>query len=108
VSDITRRGDSSPFHPVPHLLFPNVNDVPEDMSGKVNAFFLSENMLVDVSAICINPIAVHVHFVSVGLTLLWSSGQSPWLQIQRFRVRCPVLPDFLRSTGIWNGIHSAS
>jgi hypothetical protein len=28
---------------------------------------------------------------------LWSSGQSSWLQIQRPRVRFPVLPDFLRS-----------
>ena len=26
---------------------------------------------------------------------LWSSGQSFWLQIQRFRVRSPALPDFL-------------
>ena len=25
---------------------------------------------------------------------LWSSGQSFWLQIQRFRVRFPALPDF--------------
>jgi hypothetical protein len=30
---------------------------------------------------------------------LWSSGQSFWLQIQRSRVRFPVLPDFLRSRG---------
>jgi hypothetical protein len=28
---------------------------------------------------------------------LWSSVQSFWLQIQRFRVRFPPLPDFLRS-----------
>jgi hypothetical protein len=28
---------------------------------------------------------------------LWSSGQSFWLQIQRSRVRFPVLPDFLSS-----------
>jgi hypothetical protein len=32
-------------------------------------------------------------------TLLWSSGQSSWLQIQRSLVRFPALPDFLRSSG---------
>ena len=31
--------------------------------------------------------------------LLWSSGQSFWLQIQRSRVRFPALPDFLSSSG---------
>jgi hypothetical protein len=30
--------------------------------------------------------------------ILWSSGQSSWLQIQRSRVRFPTLPDFLRSS----------
>jgi hypothetical protein len=30
---------------------------------------------------------------------LWSSGQSFWLQIQRFRVRFLALPDYLRSRG---------
>jgi hypothetical protein len=30
---------------------------------------------------------------------MWSSGQSSWLQIQRFRVLFPALPDFLRSSG---------
>jgi hypothetical protein len=30
---------------------------------------------------------------------LWSSGQSFWLRIQRFRVRFSALPDFLRRTG---------
>jgi hypothetical protein len=35
---------------------------------------------------------------------LWSSGQSSWLLIQRFRVRFPALPDFfLRSTGSGTG-----
>jgi hypothetical protein len=34
---------------------------------------------------------------------LWSSGQSSWLQIQRFRVLFPELPDFLRSSGSWTG-----
>jgi hypothetical protein len=29
---------------------------------------------------------------------LWSSGQSSWLQIQRFQIRFPGLPDFLRSS----------
>jgi hypothetical protein len=31
--------------------------------------------------------------------LLWSNGQSSWLQIQRFLVRSPALPDFLRRRG---------
>jgi hypothetical protein len=31
--------------------------------------------------------------------LLWSSGQSSWLQTQRSRVRFAVVPDFLRSSG---------
>jgi hypothetical protein len=35
--------------------------------------------------------------------LLWSSGQSSWLQIQRSRVRFPALPDFLRSSGSGTG-----
>ena len=34
---------------------------------------------------------------------LWSSGQSFWLQIQRSRVRSPVLPDFLSSSGSGTG-----
>jgi hypothetical protein len=34
---------------------------------------------------------------------LWSSGQSFWLQIQRYRVRFPELPDFLRSNGSGTG-----
>jgi hypothetical protein len=34
---------------------------------------------------------------------MWSSGQSSWLQIQRFRVRFPVLPDFLRNSGSGTG-----
>jgi hypothetical protein len=36
----------------------------------------------------------------VGLLIIppvWSGGQSFWLQIQRFRVRFPALPDFLSS-----------
>jgi hypothetical protein len=34
---------------------------------------------------------------------LWSSGQSSWLQIQRFRVRVLALHDFLRSSGSVTG-----
>jgi hypothetical protein len=34
---------------------------------------------------------------------LLSSGQSSWLQIQRFRVRFPSLPDFLSSNGSGTG-----
>jgi hypothetical protein len=30
---------------------------------------------------------------------LWSGGQNSWLQILRFRVRFPALPDFLSSSG---------
>jgi hypothetical protein len=32
-----------------------------------------------------------------------SSGHSSWLQIQRFRVRFPALPDFLRNGGSGTG-----
>jgi hypothetical protein len=35
--------------------------------------------------------------------LLWSSGQSFWLQIQRSQVQFPSLPDFLRSRGSGTG-----
>jgi hypothetical protein len=35
--------------------------------------------------------------------LLWSSGQSFWLQFQRFRVRFPELPDFVKSGGSETG-----
>jgi hypothetical protein len=35
--------------------------------------------------------------------LLWSSGQSTWLQIQRSRVLFPALPDFLKSSGCGMG-----
>ena len=35
--------------------------------------------------------------------LLWSSGQSFWLQIQRSRVLSPALPDFLSSSGSGTG-----
>ena len=34
---------------------------------------------------------------------LWSSGESFWLQVQRFRVRSPALPDFLSSSGSGTG-----
>jgi hypothetical protein len=34
---------------------------------------------------------------------LCSIGQSSWLQIQRFRVRFPALPDFLRNSGSGTG-----
>jgi hypothetical protein len=36
-------------------------------------------------------------------SILWSSGQSSWLQIQRSRVRFPALSDFLRSSGSETG-----
>jgi hypothetical protein len=34
---------------------------------------------------------------------LWSSGQTSWLQTQSSRVRFPVLPDFLSSSGSGTG-----
>jgi hypothetical protein len=34
---------------------------------------------------------------------LWYSGQSSWLQIQKYRVRFPALPDFLKSSGSGQG-----
>jgi hypothetical protein len=34
---------------------------------------------------------------------LWSSGQSSWLQIQRYRVPFPALPDFLGSSASTTG-----
>jgi hypothetical protein len=33
----------------------------------------------------------------------WSSVQSSWLQIQKFRVRFPALPDFLTNSGSGTG-----
>jgi archaellum component FlaF (FlaF/FlaG flagellin family) len=41
-------------------------------------------------------INVRIHFHRPPL---WSSGQSFWLHIQRFRVRFPTLQDFLKSMG---------
>ena len=35
--------------------------------------------------------------------ILWSSGQSFWLQIQRSRVPFPALPHFLSSSGSGTG-----
>jgi hypothetical protein len=35
--------------------------------------------------------------------LLWSSGQSSWIQIQRFRLQFPALSDFLRISGLERG-----
>jgi hypothetical protein len=35
--------------------------------------------------------------------MLWSSGQSSWLQIQRSRVLFPALQVFLRSSGSGTG-----
>jgi hypothetical protein len=34
---------------------------------------------------------------------LWFSGQSFWLQIQRYWVGFPALPDFMRSSGSKTG-----
>jgi hypothetical protein len=39
---------------------------------------------------------------------LLSSDQSSCLQIERSRVRFPALTHFLRCSGFWNGVHSAS
>jgi hypothetical protein len=45
---------------------------------------------------------------SISGPLMWSIGQSFWLQIQRTRVRFPALPNFMSRGGVWNGVHSAS
>jgi hypothetical protein len=37
-----------------------------------------------------------------------TSGQNVWLQILRSWVRFAALSDFLKSSGGWNGVHSAS
>jgi hypothetical protein len=42
---------------------------------------------------------IYVCYVGESRPPLWSSAQSSWLQIQRSRVRFPVLPDFMRSSG---------
>jgi hypothetical protein len=47
-------------------------------------------------------------FITIKITYwismpLWSSGQSSWLQIKRFRVWFPALPHFLRSSGSGTG-----
>jgi hypothetical protein len=47
--------------------------------------------------------AVFIHELNCPRPPLWSSGQSSWLQIQRFRVWFPVLPDFLRSIASGKG-----
>jgi hypothetical protein len=49
----------------------------------------------------LSPRIIHGWF-SVGPPL-WSSGHSPWLQIQKSRVRFLALPDFLRSNGSGTG-----
>jgi hypothetical protein len=44
-------------------------------------------------------IAFHFFYSNVLIgSPLWSSGQSSWLQIQRFRLRFPALPGFLRNS----------
>nr|CAD7262048.1 unnamed protein product [Timema shepardi] len=46
--------------------------------------------------------------ISVGFrSLLWFVGQSSWLQIQRCRVRSPLLPDLSVKQWAWNGVNSA-
>jgi hypothetical protein len=47
-------------------------------------------------------INIQSHVNAIGPPL-WSSGQGSWLQIQRSRVRFPVLPDCLRSSGSETG-----
>jgi hypothetical protein len=46
---------------------------------------------------------LHEYFPASGnvlicVFLLWSSGQTSWLQIQRSLVRFPALPDFMSSS----------
>jgi hypothetical protein len=40
--------------------------------------------------------------------LLWSSGQSAWLQTQRPQLRFSAVPDFSEWSWVWNGVHSAA
>jgi hypothetical protein len=44
-------------------------------------------------------VLVRKRTIPTASVVLWSSGQSSWLQIQRSRVRFPALLDFLRSSG---------
>ena len=52
---------------------------------------------------CLLPLKLPVLNYMLLFTPLWSSGQSFWLQIQRYRVRSPALPDFLSSSGSGTG-----
>jgi hypothetical protein len=45
----------------------------------------------------------HVFVFSMVRPSLWSSGQNFWLQIQRFQIKFPALPDFLISSGSETG-----
>jgi hypothetical protein len=49
---------------------------------------------------------IYICYVEESRPPLWSSGQSSWLQIQRSRVRFPCTTK--KSSGVWNGVHSAS
>jgi hypothetical protein len=55
---------------------------------------------------------LHRHILFNGTVItprlpLWSSAQNSCLQIRRYHVSFPIPSDFLRSIGVWNGVHSA-
>jgi hypothetical protein len=56
--------------------------------------WLNNTLMVSVTEISLPVISVSLLIKG---PLLWSSGQSFWLQIQRSLVRFPALPDFLSS-----------
>jgi hypothetical protein len=51
---------------------------------------------------------IYICYVEESSPPFWSSGQSSWLQIQRPGFNFRELPDFLKSSGVLNGVHSAS
>jgi hypothetical protein len=59
-------------------------------------------VVCDVMYICLKCINIIKVLITCGPPR-WSSGQSFWLEIQRFRDRFPALPDFLRSSGSGTG-----
>jgi hypothetical protein len=57
--------------------------------------------------IAAHAVSGHLSIISIVFVYkrppLWSSGQSFWLQIKRYRVRFPALPHFLSSSGSGTG-----
>jgi hypothetical protein len=51
----------------------------------------------------VSPDFILIPFAYIDGLPLWSSGQRSWLLTQRSRVRFPLLPDFLSSSGSGTG-----